>query len=100
MLKVWVLTVTTVTPGLYTQSDAVALSDWSTERDCRQAEFLEKKIAELRKIPVLTQCQEAGSTGQQQPSKKLRSEESNDADAKGSIKMDGPKEYNRPTMEN
>lgn len=63
MLKVWILTVTTATPGLYAQPDAVIPSEWATEKDCRQAEALEQKIAELKKTPILTKCREAEVLG-------------------------------------
>lgn len=72
MLKVWVLSITTATPGLYADPDAVLVSDWTTEKDCRQAEALEQKIAELRKAPVLTECREAEVLGNHAYSEEYR----------------------------
>lgn len=56
---VWVLTVTTATPGRYVEPDAVVSTDWTAESDCNQAEKLEKEIARLAKRSVITTCRKA-----------------------------------------
>lgn len=54
----WMLTITTATPGLYTIPDAVISSNWTSEKDCKQAEKLEIELNELKGNKVATRCDE------------------------------------------
>jgi len=54
----WVLTVTLADPPKTIEPQAVIPSFWTTEKDCRQAEKLELRIAKLEGHEQIIKCEQ------------------------------------------